>query len=274
MMRLNSMFAGLVVLLSVASAQAEDKIVIDGSTTVGPIAKAFAQYYMSKYPGVNVTVSESGSGNGAKSLINATCDIADMSRAMKDTEFKAAVEKNVLPFHHVVAVDGIAVIVHPSNPVQGLTVEQIRDIYLGKITSWSEVGGPDKKIVKISRDTNSGTYESFEELVLQKQKMVADTEYVGSNGAVRAKVQESPLALGYVGLGFADDTVKALEVNGILPDRVTVSSGKYPIARPLFMVTNGSPKLGSHLHAFVTLYLSKKGQEIVEASGFVPVTEY
>lgn len=274
MVRLTSMLASLVVLVGVATARAEDKIVIDGSTTVGPIAKAFAQYYMSKYPGVNITVSESGSGNGAKSIINGTCDLADMSRAMKDTEFKAAVEKNMLPFHHVVAVDGIAVIVHPSNPVKGLTKDQVRDIYLGKITSWSEVGGPEKKIVKISRDTNSGTYESFEELVMHKQKMAADTEYVGSNGAVRAKIQESPLAVGYVGLGFADDTVKTLEINGIQPDRASVASGKYAIARPLFMVTNGYPKLGSHLHAFVTLYLSKKGQEIVEASGFVPVTEY
>jgi phosphate transport system substrate-binding protein len=274
MVRLLSLFAGTVVLLGVAVTHAEDKIVIDGSTTVGPIAKAFAQYYMAKFPGVNVTVSESGSGNGAKSLINATCDLADMSRAMKDSEFKAAIEKNVLPFHHVVAVDGIAVIVHPSNPVKGLTVDQVRDIYLGKITSWSEVGGPNKNIVKISRDTNSGTYESFEELVMHKQKMAADTEYVGSNGAARSKIQDSPLAIGYVGLGFADETVKTLEVNGILPDHATVASGKYPIARPLFMVTNGYPKLGSHLHAFVTLHLSKKGQEIIEASGFVPVTEY
>lgn len=256
-----------------AAAQA-NKIIIDGSTTVGPIAKAFAEYYMQKNPGVNVTVSESGSGNGAKALVNGMCDIADMSRFMKAEEFKAAVEKGVYPVAHIVAIDGIAIIVHPSNPVSGLTVEQARDIYTGKITNWKQLGGPDVKIVIISRDTNSGTYESFEELVMKKEKMTATTEYVGSNGAIRQRVQSTPAAIGYVGLGFADRTVKALKINGVVPDNATVSSGVYPVARPLYMFTNGYPKLGSHLHAFITLYLNPKGQEIVEEIGFVPVTKY
>ncbi|MBN1341371.1 MAG: phosphate ABC transporter substrate-binding protein [Phycisphaerae bacterium] len=252
----------------------EGKIVIDGSTTVGPIAKAFAEYYMGKNQGVNITVSESGSGNGAKSLINKGCDVADMSRFMKDSEYKAAVDNGVLPVAHVVAVDGIAIIVHPSNPVKGLTVEQIRGIYTGKIKQWSEVGGPSQKIVKISRDTNSGTYETFETLVMHKERIAGDTETAASNGQVRARVQKTPTAIGYVGLGFVDRTVKAVEVNKILPDAKTVASGVYPIARPLFMFTNGYPKLGTHLHAFVTLHLSKKGQEIVESIGFIPVTSY
>jgi len=257
-----------------AQEAAKNKIVVDGSTTVGPIAKAFAEYYMSMHRGVNITVSESGSGNGAKSLINGVCDVADMSRFMKDKEFKAAVDNNVFPVAHVVAVDGIAIIVHPSNPAKGLKVEQVRDIYMGKITNWKQVGGPDRKIIKISRDTNSGTYETFENLVMSKEKIAADAEYVGSNGAVRQRVQSTAAAVGYVGLGFVDRTVKALDMNGIHPDRDTVSSGRYPVARPLFMVTNGYPKLGTHLHAFVTLHLSKKGQEIIESIGFVPVTKY
>jgi phosphate transport system substrate-binding protein len=252
----------------------EAKLVVDGSTTVGPIAKAFAGYYMHRYPQVNITVSESGSGNGAKSLINGVCDVADMSRFMKTKEFQAAVEKGVTPVAHVVAIDGIAVVVHPSNPVQGLTVQQVRDIYMGKITNWNEVGGPNKKIVKISRDTNSGTYETFEKLVMKKERIAPDAEYVGSNGQARQRVQSTPAAIGYVGLGFVDRTVKALSINGIKPDRTTVSSGSYPIARPLFMFTNGYPKLGTHLHAYVTLYLTPKGQEIVESIGFVPVTSY
>ena len=250
------------------------KIVIDGSTTVGPIAKAFAEYYMSEHPGVNITVSESGSGNGAKSLINAACDIADMSRFMKDSEFKAAVEKGVTPVAHVIAMDGLPVIVHPSNPVANLTVAQIRDIYTGKFNNWKEVDGPDKKIIRISRDTNSGTYETFETMVLEKEKITPDTEYVGSNGAVRARVQSTPAAIGYAGLGFVDRTVKALTVDGIAPTRETVSTGVYPIARPLFMFTNGYPKLGSDLHAFVSLYLTRAGQEIIESIGFVPLTNY
>jgi phosphate transport system substrate-binding protein len=250
------------------------KLVIDGSTTVGPIAKAFAEYFMSKNAGVNITVSESGSGNGAKSLINGTCDIADMSRFMKDEEFKAAVEKGIFPVATVIAVDGIAVIVHPSCPVMGLTVDQVRDLYTGTITNWKELGGPNVAIVLISRDTNSGTYETFESLVMNKQKISDKAEYVGSNGAIRARVQSTPAAIGYVGLGFVDKTVKALKVNGIMPDKQTVTAGTYPIARPLFMFTNGYPKMGSTLYSFLNLYLTEKGQQIIEEIGFVPVTKY
>jgi phosphate transport system substrate-binding protein len=257
-----------------AVATAADKIVIDGSTTVGPIAKAFAEYYMSLNPDVNVTVSESGSGNGAKSLINGVCDVADMSRFMKDKEFKAATEAGIAPVAHVVALDGLPIIVHPSNPVKGLTVDQVRDIYMGKISNWKQVGGPDKGIVVVSRDTNSGTYETFEKLVMRKEKIGDGTEYVGSNGAVRQRVQSTPAAIGYAGLGFVDRTVKALEINGVAPSAETVITGEYPVARPLFMFTNGYPKLGTHLYRFVTLHLSEKGQEIVESIGFVPVTQY
>ncbi len=268
-----SLFAATGLMVSLAFAQ-ETRIVIDGSTTVGPVAKAFAEYYMSRNQGVNITVSESGSGNGAKSLINGVCDIASMSRFMKDTEFKEAADKGLMPVAHIVAMDGLAVIVHPSNPVAQLTMEQIRDIFTGKIQSWKEVGGPDIKIVKISRDTNSGTYETFETLVMNKEKIAADSEYVGSNGAVRQRVQSTAAAIGYAGLGFSDDTVKILEVNGIVPDTATVASRTYPIARPLYLFTNGYPQLGSHLHKFVSLYLTPQGQEIVVASGFVPVTKY
>jgi phosphate transport system substrate-binding protein len=261
-------------LMAVSAGAQAGKIVIDGSTTVGPIAKAFAEYYMSKHPKVNITVSESGSGNGAKSLINNACDIADMSRFMKDKEFEAAIGNGIMPVAHVVAVDGIALIVHPSNPVRNLTIEQVKNIYMGRIKNWKELGGPNKKIVKVSRDTNSGTYETFETLVMKKEKIAGDAEYVGSNGAVRQRVQTTQTAIGYVGLGFVDKTVKALNIDNIYPSKEAVSSGVYPIARPLFMFTNGYPKLGTHLHAFVTMHLSKKGQEIVESIGFVPVTSY
>lgn len=256
------------------AAGAADKIVIDGSTTVGPIAKAFAEYFMAAHPDVNITVSESGSGNGAKSLLNNTCDVADMSRPMKSTEFKAAAGNGIMPVAHVVALDGLPVLVHPSNPVQDLTVEQVRKIYLGEIKNWKELGGPDKAIVTISRETNSGTYETFEKMVLNKQKIREDCEYVGSNGAVRQRIQSTPAAIGYAGLGFVDKTVKALKVNGIYPSAETVQTGEYPIARPLFMYTNGYPKLGSSLYQFVTIYLSEDGQEMVEEIGFIPVTAY
>lgn len=261
--------------LLAGSAWAEDKmsLVVDGSTTVGPIAKQFAEYYMAANKGVDITVGESGSGNGAKSLMNGTCDVADMSRFMEAKEFKAAVEKGILPVAHVVALDGLAIVVHPANPVQDLTVEQVRDIYNGKIKSWKEVGGPDKPIIKISRDTNSGTYESFEILVMNKEKIAADAEYVGSNGQAQQRVKSTEGAIGYVGLAFLQG-VKALTINKIAPDQAAVASGRYPIARPLYMFTNGYPKLGTHLHAFVTLHLTPKGQEMIESLGYVPVTSY
>ena len=177
-------------------------------------------------------------------------------------------------FRHVIAVDGIAMIVHPSNPVKGLTVQQVKDIYTGKIKNWSEVGGPNRPIVKIGRDHNSGTYETFENLVMKKEPVASSVETGGSNGFVRKRVQNTPSAIGYVGLGFVDHTVKALTINKVKPTSETIASGVYPIARPLFLFTNGYPKLGTPLHAFVTFHLSETGQEIIESIGFIPTTAY
>lgn len=250
---------------------AETTLVLDGSTTVGPLAKAFAEYFMQQNPGVKISVSESGSGNGAKSLLNGTCDIATMSRAMKPEEIAAAAEKGVNAVAHVVAVDALPVLVHPSNPVKNLSLQQVKDIFLGKITNWKELGGPNVKIVKVSRDTNSGTYECFEEMVMNKEKLANDVEYVGSNGAVRQRVMNTPAAIGYAGLAFVDKKVKALNINGVEPSAVTARNKTYPISRPLYMYTNGQPKEGSVLERFINLYKTEKGREIVEAIGFVPV---
>lgn len=259
-------------------AQAQERITIDGSTTVGPIVKAFAEQYMQRNAGVNVTVSESGSGNGAKSLINKTCQIASMSRFMKDSEFSAAVEKGVMPVAHVVALDGLPILVHPGNSIDNLSIEQVRRIYSGEIKNWKEVGGPDSAIVVISRDTNSGTYETFHSLVMEhggsKDKICASAEYVGSNGAVRQRVQSTLAAIGYAGLGFVDDTVKALRIDGIAPNKATVISGAYPIARPLYLFTDKYPKMGSHLYGLVSMHLTPEGEEIIKTIGFVPVTQY
>ena len=248
----------------------QEKIVVDGSTTVGPIAKAFAEYYMGKHPDVNITVSESGSGNGAKSLINAACDVATMSRPMKNAETKAAQDAGVLPIEFIVAMDGIAVVVHRSNPVKALTIEEIRDIYTGKIQNWRELGGPDEKIVVISRDTNSGTYECFESLVMNKQKLAGSAEYVGSNGAIRQRVMSTATAIGYVGLAFTEG-VKALTMNGVAATADTVTSQKYPISRALYMYTNGRPAEGSNLYNYVNLYRTADGRKIIEDTGFVPL---
>lgn len=246
------------------------KIIVDGSTTVGPVAKAFAEYYMKNHPGVNITISESGSGNGAKSLINAACDVAMMSRPMKDLEVKAAKDAGVQPVEHIAAMDGIAVIVHPSNPIADLTEEQIRDIYTGKVKNWKELGGPDRPIVAISRDTNSGTYETFETLVLKGDKIASSVEYVGSNGAIRQRIMSTPAAIGYVGLAFTEG-VKPLLVNGVEVSTETVASSEYPITRPLYLFTNGEPKPGTPLAAFLNLSGTPEGKRIIEDMGFVPV---
>ena len=265
--------AGLVAVglgAGIALAGDANKIVVDGSTTVGPIAKAFAEYYMGKHQAVSITVSESGSGNGAKSLINAACDVATMSRAMKNSETKAAQDAGVLPIEHIVAMDGIALALHPSNPLANLTIEQIRDIYIGKIRNWKELGGPDLAIVVISRDTNSGTYESFETMVLKGAKIVGNAEYVGSNGAIRQRVMSTEGAIGYVGLAFTEG-VKTLKVNGVMPSQETVAKAVYPVSRPLYMYTNGRPKAGTPLYDFVALANTAEGKKIVEDTGFVPL---
>jgi len=247
---------------------------LEGSTTVGPIADAFAEYFKSVYPSLDITVKKTGSGDGAAALVDDRCDIANMSRFMKDSEFKKAVTNGIYPVAHVVAMDGVCVVVHPSNPVKALTKDQIRGIYTGKIKNWNQVGGPSMPIVPISRDTSSGTYETFEKLVMSKQAMASGVEYVNSNPQAHARVKTTRGAVGYVGLGFVDASVRALKVDGILPSRQTIASGTYPVARPLFMFTNGYPKLGTMVHKFCTFHLTEKGQELVEAKGFVPLTNY
>ena len=253
-----------------ALAKDANTVVVDGSTTVGPIAKAFAEYYMGKHAEVNITVSESGSGNGAKSLINGACDVATMSRPMKNSETKAAQDAGILPIEHIVAMDGIALIVHPSNPVAGLSIEQVAAIYTGKIKNWKELGGPDKPIVVISRDTNSGTYETFETMVLKGAKLAGSTEYVGSNGAIRQRVMSTEAAIGYAGFAFVEG-VKALKVNDAMPTPETVTAKTYPVARPLYMYTNGRPKQGTALYDFVNLCNEPQGKKIIEDTGFVPL---
>ena len=255
---------------NIVLAQDANKIVVDGSTTVGPIAKAFAEYYMKLNPGVNVSIGESGSGNGAKSLVNGVCDIATMSRAMKDKEKKSAEDAGRLPISNIIAMDGLAIIVHPSNPVQNLTIEQIRKIYTGEIKNWKELGGPDKAIVVISRDTNSGTYETFESMVMNKQKIADNAEYVGSNGAIRQRVSGTEGAIGYVGLAFLEG-VKTVKVENVEASPENVKSKKYPISRPLYMYTNGKPKEGTNLHGFLNLYKTKEGKKIIDDLGYVSV---
>jgi len=199
---------GMIALSLVAAVASAENLTIEGSTTVGPIADAFAEYFKGVYPDLDVTVKKTGSGDGAAALMDGRCDVATMSRFMKAGEFKDAVNNGVLPVAHVAAMDGVCVIVHPSNPVKALTREQVRDIYMGKTTNWSQVGGPSMPIVAISRDTSSGTYETFHNLVMAKKDMGSGVEYVNSNPQAHARVKTTQGAIGYVGLGFVDSAVR------------------------------------------------------------------
>lgn len=272
---MKTMIVGMILALTMfGTASAAETLQIEGSTTVGPVADAFAEYFKKVYPDLDITVKKTGSGDGAAALVDGRCDIATMSRFMKPGEFEKAIAKGIFPVAHVVAMDGVCVIVHPSNPVSALSIDQIRDLYSRKITNWNQVGGPNMPVVPISRDTSSGTYETFHELVMNKQQMASAVEYVNSNPQAHARVKTTPGAIGYVGLGFLDAAVKAVKVNGVMPSRQTIANGVYPVARPLYLFTNGYPKLGSITHKFCTFYLTEMGQELIEAKLFVPLTDY
>ena len=246
-----------------------EKITVEGSTTVLPIAQKAAEVYMEKDKSADIIVRGGGSGVGIASLIDGGCDIADASRPIKDSELDKAVANGKSLKAHVIAMDGIAVIVHPSNKISALTRKQVKDIYTGKISNWSQLGGNNEKIVVISRDTSSGTFEAFGELVLDKQKVRPDAIMQASNQAVASTVARTPGSIGYVGLGYVSSSVKALEIDGIIPSKETVLTNKYPIARPLFMYTNGEPK--GLVKRFIDFIKSPEGQKLAEEEGYVPL---
>ena len=243
---------------------------LNGSTTVFPIAQKAAEEYMKSHPNVNISVRGTGSGNGIAALINGTCDIADASRPMKDSEIQKAKGKGINPFATVVAKDGIAVVVNPDNPISAITHDQLKDIYTGKITNWKTLGGKDIKIVPITRDSSSGTFEIFEEKVLGKGVEMTDKAVVqASNQAVKETVAKTPGAIGYIGLGYVDSSVKPLKYEGVLPSKKTVVDGSYVLSRPLFMYTNGEPT--GIAKDFIDFVMSPEGQTIAEQVGYVAV---
>ena len=252
-----------------------------GSDTIVNLALAWAEKYQDEHPDVRISVTGGGSGTGIASLINGTVDIANASRQIKQEEIDLAEANGVEPVEHVIARDAIAVIVNPENPVNQLTLKQISDIYSGKITNWQEVGGEDRPIVKLSRETNSGTHVYFLETVLRlgnkddKTLFSMDTLLLPSSEGIVAEVRQNPNAIGYDGLGYVPDDLKMIaiaETEGgayVLPSIPTVNDKTYPIARDLYMYTNGQP--GGVLKEYLDWILSDTAQEIVAELGFVPV---
>jgi phosphate transport system substrate-binding protein len=245
-------------------------IVIKGSTTVLPIAQKVAEVYMKANPDVRISISGGGSGNGMKALIDGSTDIADSSRFIKAKEVKLAVDKGRFPVPFAVAYDCIVPVVHPSNSMTNLTLDQLKAIYKGEIKNWKDVGGPDRKIVVISRDTSSGTYEVWETKVMKKERVYPGALLQASNGAVVQAVSKNKNAIGYIGLGYLDESAKALSVNGITGSAETTLNGTYPISRSLYMFTAGWPK-GDTLNFINFVIHPQKGQKYVADAGYVPL---
>jgi len=252
-----------------------------GSDTLVNLALAWAENYMGAHPEVRISVTGGGSGTGIAAMINGTVDIANASRAMKDEERSAANANGIEPLEHVVALDAIAVVVHPSNPVNGLTLQQISDIYTGKITNWRELGGEDRPIVLLSRESNSGTYVYFLEEVIRLGEgsellFSPETLLMPSSEGISAEVRQNPNAIGYDGLGYVTPDQKMLGVaknaDGphVLPSADTVNDGAYPISRELFMYTAGEPQ--GAVKAYLD-YILGEGQGLIKALGFVPLTD-
>jgi phosphate transport system substrate-binding protein len=256
-------------LIGGASALAAENLVVNGSTTVLPIGQATAEAYMKKNPDMNISISGGGSGNGIKALIDKTTQVAMSSREMKKEEIELAKSRNVNPVEHTVAIDALTPVVHPSNPVANLTIEQLSLIYQGKIKNWREVGGKDLQIVVISRDTSSGTYESWQEKILHKEKVTPRAQLQASSGAVVQAVSKNRYAIGYIGIGYVNKSVKALTVNGIVANDTNALKGTYPIARPLYYYTNGQPK--GAVAEYIKFVTGPEGQKIVKREGFVPI---
>ncbi|MDR1926003.1 MAG: phosphate ABC transporter substrate-binding protein [Planctomycetaceae bacterium] len=260
-------------LVLVPFVQAQE-IRIEGSTTVGPIVDAFVESLNQSDGKVRFTVKKTGSGDGAAALIDGRCEIAAMSRFMKDEEYKKAVAAGRRPVPFTICMDGVCFIVHQSNNVRNLTKQQVTDIYTGKIKSWRELGGADVPVVAISRDTSSGTYEVFHELAVGKSKLAAGVEYTNSNPQMFARVSTTEGAIGYVGIGFLQNGVATVKFENIVPTKESIANGTYPLSRPLYLFTDGYPKLGSPLMKFCNFFLTEEGQDVINAKGFVPLTKY
>ncbi|MBU4177693.1 MAG: phosphate ABC transporter substrate-binding protein [Desulfurivibrionaceae bacterium] len=252
---------------------------IKGSDTMVHLVSSWTEEFMKAHADIDISVTGGGSGTGIAALINGTTDICAASRGMKEKEQKQAEQKKISPVEIPVARDGIVLIVHPQNPVNGLTIDQLRLIYTGKATNWKEVGGSDTPILLLSRESSSGTFVFFQEHVLNKEDFSSSARLLPGTSALVQAVAADRGAIAYVGLGFAAEaktTVKTLGVQAadqpapVLPSEETVRSGAYAVSRPLFFYTNGTPTKTAQ--QFIDFCLSPAGQQIVRETGYVPVS--
>jgi phosphate transport system substrate-binding protein len=263
------------------AAKDKNSIQVKGSDTMVNLAQAWAEKFMEQNPVDFIAVTGGGSGTGLSSIISGTCDIAMSSRNIKEKEIVLAKQKGINPNEIKVALDGLAVVVNPANPVSKLTLDQLAGIFSGKISNWKEVGGKDGKIVILSREVNSGTHVYFKEHVLRKNDPNSREEFapgalmLSSSQAIADEVAQNSNTIGYYGMGYISSKQKPIMVakdekaEYQAPTIENVINGKYPISRPLFLYTNGEPQ--GLVKKFIDFCLSKEGQEIVIKTDFVPV---
>ena len=248
---------------SAAPAVLSGTVSTDGSTSMEKVIGALSEAFMEANSKVTVTYNPTGSGTGIQAEHEGRCDIGLSSRALKDEEKASGLKETIL------AYDGIAIIVNPANTVEDLTLEQIADIYTGKITNWSELGGSDSEIVLIGREAGSGTRSGFEEIVEVKD-LCQYRQELSSTGDVIATVAQNPGAIGYASLASVKDTVKAVKVGGVTPSEETVKDGTYAIQRPFVLVTKEGVTLSETAQAFFNYAVSKDANAVVIAAGVVP----
>lgn len=246
-------------------------MIVTGSTTILPIAEQAAEDFQAAHPDISVLVSGLGSSAGIEAVSTGTSDIGTSSRDLKDEE------KDLGLNDIAIAYDGIAVIVNPSNPVDGLTIDQLRAIYAGEITNWKDVGGEDREIDLVNRDEASGTREAFKKIVMGDTPFDRSAVVLPGTGQVRDVVSRSDGAIGYISVGFvkprfSSTAVKALPIDGVVPSEKTVADKTYPIARTLHFFTHGP--MSQATREYIEYVLSDEVQEgVVVDAGFVPVSE-
>lgn len=260
------------VLLTMLSCSRPNKqrLVLQGSTTLLPIIQQISEIFHQKYPDVKISVRGGGSGNGIATLIDGITDIAMASRPMKQEEIELCQKRGYTAVEHKIAVDGIAIIVNKSNPITNLSMSDLQKIYAGEYKDWSELGSFSKKIVVVSRDSASGTYEEFKKIVMQGKEIKKDALTQTSNNSILSIVANTPGAIGYVGLGYVNDTIKLVSIDGIVPTKETILLGDYEITRPLFLYTV-KERENSIVLDFINFVLSASGQKIVADKGYIPV---
>jgi len=245
-------------------AELSGEISVAGSTSVQPLAEVLGEAFMAAHPQVVVNVQGGGTSVGVKSAGEGTVDVGTASRDLKPEELQQFPDLKVF----IIARDGIAVVTHPQVPVEGLTKEQVKKIFAGEITNWSEVGGPDKPIVVVSREEGSGTRAYFEEAILGEGVVIVDTAILQqSNGALRTTVSTTPDSIGYLSFGYLDESLKALALDGVEATEANALSGAYPVVRPFNVLTKGEPS--ELVQAWLDFILSAEGQQIVKDEGYL-----